>query len=222
MSLLYFFGCFGPLINCFWFTKMMYDAKYQIPDDIFHMIGNLFQLCALASAVLHIRPVSYMSHGETHPEMFIFCSAVWLGTAYGYLLNMEIRFLGVNGQNCARYAAMTEMILEIPSFILYTAAVIYSAIIFYTGGSNSADDSYDHRLLGGDTDVDVDASISSDPVHHVPIILLLLAWFLRLAVHLPIEYIRGEGKSFKDLTVPLNVGYAIHRYGELTMLMMGT
>lgn len=219
MGLLYFVGCFGPIITI-WTNKMVYDSRFQSPDDSLHTGLEIFQLCMLATAVLHIRPVSYMSQGSNNPEMFFFCLAIWISFLYTIMTYVEIRFWGVIGQAAAKYAAVTSILWNVPSFLCITIATLYSGIVYFTpDDANDANANSYSRLLAA-----TDGNYSSDSaaVHHLPIILLVCAWLSGIITQPIIILLRVvEGKGFKDLSVPLNIGYVIHRNGEWTMLMLG-
>mmetsp|Transcript_20268 Transcript_20268/g.30429 ORF Transcript_20268/g.30429 Transcript_20268/m.30429 type:complete len:631 (-) Transcript_20268:348-2240(-) len=236
IGLLYVLGCFAPLMNCFWTQKLFYDGRFQLPDDILHVILEVLQLCFLATAVLHIRPVAYMSHVSSEPDMFAFCIACWLSVVQGLILNLEIKFWGVNGQLCAKYQAVTSMIEKIPGLLFITAATIYSGYLYYGNNGNDGgeygygdgsngtalDSSYgdygddNGRLLGAESN-----EFENKGVYHLPMILMLCGGYAPLISIYPVNYIRGRGGNFKDFTVPMNITYTIHRFGEWTMLMLG-
>ena len=216
MGFLYFVGCFGPIKNI-WINKMTYDSMFQLPDDILHVFFEILKLLFLATAVLHIRPVKYMSNASSNPEMFLFCLANWLSIAYFMCLHLEIRFWGVIGQSSAKYSAVTSILSEMPSFILVTAATVYSGFErYYNNGTNDY-----HRNLGSETD-NYSNEYNEATVTHLPIILMLSSWIIRQMIFYPIRKYRGQGKEFKKFTVPVNIEFIIHRQGEWTMLMLGT
>lgn len=208
ISLLYFFGCFGP-ITSIWMNKMIYDGRFQTPDDIFHPILEVIQLCFLAGAVQHIRPVNYMSQGTKYTTMMIFCLFVWVGNLYNIFGYSEIRLWGVTGQQInAKHSAVTSIYSALIPFFFVTVATLYSLIVYINANTFSGEK--------GDGGEDYDKI-----VHHAPIILLLTAWIIRMGALFPIIYFRGKGKDHKEITVPVNVKYVIHRCGEWTMLMLG-
>lgn len=182
-----------------------------------HLLLGILQLMFLATAVLHIRPVQYMSDGTSSPEMLYYCLAVWLNMAYVMFLYLEIRFFGVDGQECAKYAAMTSVLVEMPSFILVSAATIYAATKLYGSehaSDHSSEDDDHHRILAEEG--------KDETFRHIPIILMLCSWFTRQALFYPIRYLRGKGEDIRKFTVPMNVHFIIDRHGEWTMLMLGT
>ena len=195
-----------------WTAKTLFDARFQLPDDLMHPIMEILQLCALATAVLHIRPVKYMADGASNPEMFLFCLAVLLSHLYILALDLEIRFVGVAGQSSAKYVAVSNMLTLLPSTMFVVAATIYSGVVYYNQSGNEG-----FRMLAGD---DSDKS-SSDTLNHFPIILMLCSWLINHVINFPIAYFRGKGSEFKKFSIPLNVEFVIHRNGEWIMLMLG-
>ncbi len=75
LALLYFFGIFGTILNCFWSKKMLFDARFSLPEDLCHRAVEVLHLCLLAMATQHIRPIKYMGNCGDRPEMFLFCLA---------------------------------------------------------------------------------------------------------------------------------------------------
>lgn len=207
LSLLYVLGCFGPLKGI-WTVKTLFDSRFQLPDDLIHMIMEVLQLCTLATAVLHIRPVKYMAYGASNPEMFLFCLAVLLGHLYHLSLDLEIRFWGVVGQSSAKYVAVTNILTLLPSTMFVLAATIYSGVFYYSNGGNEG-----YRMLASD--------YSDKSPDHIPVILMLCSWLIVHVVNFPISYFRGKGSEFKKFSIPVNVDFVIHRNGEWTMLMLG-
>lgn len=214
-SLLYFFGCFGPITSV-WQAKLIYDAKFQEPNDVLHLLLEVVQISVLALAVLHIRPVSYMSQVSANPEIFCFCLAISMNTFITILKEMEIRFWGVKGQTSARYGSMTTIISYLPSFIILLIATIYSGTAYFNENSYAYPN---YRFL--ESPIADDSVKKTAEADHVPIILLLCAYITRSILFYPLSRLRGKGANFKQHQVPVNVDYIIHRNGEWTMLMLG-
>jgi len=155
-GLLYLVGCFLPIIGL-WNFKMFYYARYYVGDDIFHRCFEIAVLVPLATAVLHIRPVSVLSDLENNVDMFAFSLSILVG----YLLAL-VRFFEVTV--CARigteglfpealFASRRDSLwMSVPT-AFYAVATIYSAIQHYGSsddGDYSADGNYtedDHRVL---------------------------------------------------------------------------
>ncbi len=201
LGLLYFLGCFGPVVTI-WLRKLYYDSVFNLPDDIFHVGLEIIQLLFLAGAILHIRPVKYMSN-ESYPAIFFFCLSCWLCSVYTICSYLEIRFWGVDGEYSAKYSAMTSIFIHLPGVLLVSAATMYSGHAFYYRDRN---DNYSNE---------------EESFQHIPIILMLSSWIVQQVVLYPVHIWRGKGNDFKKYHIPVNVEFIIHRQGEFTMLMLG-
>jgi hypothetical protein len=71
---LYFVGCFWAVMYM-WLDKMHYDARFYTHDDIYHRLFEVAVLVVLATAVLHIRPVEFLSSPSVFVDMFAYCLA---------------------------------------------------------------------------------------------------------------------------------------------------
>jgi len=199
----YFLSLFGSIFATFWQTKMIHDSRFEVPDDILHRTLEILQLCALATSVLHIRPVGYMSHGAEHPEMFLYCLGLVIGSLIHIVLLCEIRWVWVVGQEeVARRAVGRDLRHQLYSFGLQCSAMVYAALVYY-------------GKIGKD--------VLGEEEHHLPAILLLVHWITKpIAMYLLyVVFSAKGGRDFKSKSVPMNIDFAIHRYGEWTMLMLG-
>ena len=77
MGLLYAAGTFLPVVGL-WQSKVMFDARFVHEDDLYHSFYEILVLVILATAVLHIRSVEFLSHPSEHISMFIFSIALVL------------------------------------------------------------------------------------------------------------------------------------------------
>ena len=188
-GLFYFLALFGPVFSTFWVTKMSYDSRFEMPNDIVHRILEVLQLCALATSVIHIRPVEYMSHGADNSEIFLYCLGLCIGNFINLLYQCEIRFVWVVGQVAAKRSAGRDMKYLAWTFLLHTSALVYSANAGRAGVE-----------------------------YHGPLIILLVEWLTRPWVMLAVLSTVVDLKTF---SVPMNIDFTIHRYGEWTMLMLG-
>lgn len=178
---------------------MIYDSRFEMPDDVIHRFLEVMQLCALATSVLHIRTVDYMSHGADHPDLFLCCVGLVLGSLIHILLLCEIRFVWVVGQEkVAKRAAGRDLRHHGVGFVLQCAAMIYAGLLYYGGGGTPGQE------------------------YHGPLILLLLNWIIKpLSMFMVYVVCSRRGEDFKTKSVPMNIDFAIHRYGEWTMLILG-
>jgi hypothetical protein len=124
-GLLYLVGAFLPIIGL-WLQKLVYDARFYVGDDLSHRFYEVAVFLAIASSILHIRPVSELSHAAETPEMFAFS----LSLAVGYFLAsgrfVEIfvcQRLGCKGLYPeASAAAVHQLTTYLPPLALYTLA----------------------------------------------------------------------------------------------------
>jgi hypothetical protein len=110
---------------------------------------------------------------------------------------------------------------KIVPFLFYLASSIVSGMNYYS--NNAADvvtnDDHHRNLAANDSMATGD---SSGFVDHLPIWLCIggsLATFAYLV--LVVQFMFPADGSHKEFTVPLNVGFVIHRNGEWIMLMLG-
>jgi len=192
----YFLSCFGNVFSTFWHSKTFYDAKFGLPEDVLHPLCEVLQLCGLASAVLHIRPVEYMSLVADNPETFLFCLANLFGSFHSIIFNAEIKYIWVDGDDSAKHASGNDLKHYLFTGLFTLAATIYSGLLYYT-------------------DIGTEGQM-----YHGPMIIMLAGWFTKpFAVYL--VHITFGYTDFKRYSVPMNVDFLIHRYGEWTMLMLG-
>jgi len=157
----------------------------------------MLQLCALATAVLHIRPVKELSYPADYPETFLFCLANVFGIGHSILHYAEIRFVWVNGEEAAKRMAGRDVLRHSVKAILYCVATIYSGLLFYSD-------------LG-----------EKGTVYHTPMAITLIAWLLDPVLTYFLYIVFGGNGDIKSRSVPMNIDFVIHRYGEWTMLMLG-
>lgn len=210
-GLLYFVGAFSPVV-LMWTDKMHFDSRFATDDDPYHRIFEVVMLCILATAVLHIRTVDIMSHPSVHAEMFVFSLSSLLASVFSILRYVEV-WIWVIGQPSAKTAAKKDILRKVVPTIFFLAATIVSGADYYPQSDN---DSAFGRFLAGDGS----SSGSEISTNDVPIYLCLAAT-LSYFVWLCLEVSFCVGGDFKQVTVPMNIDFAIHRYGEWTMLMLG-
>lgn len=180
---------------------MIHESRFEMPDDVVHRMLEIMQLCALATSVLHIRPVDYMSHGADHPDLFLYCLGLVVGSLIHIVLLCEIRFVWVVGQaKVAKRAVGRDLRHHGVSFALQCVAMIYAGLLYYYGG----DDKFG----------------KSGEEYHGPLVLLLLNWITK-PIAMYMVYVVCSRGDFKSKSVPMNIDFAIHRYGEWTMLILG-
>jgi hypothetical protein len=137
----YFVGCFYP-VQSVWGQKMYYDARYVVKDDIFHRFYEIAILVVLATAVLHIRPVSILSNPADNIDMFTFALSISLANLLGIGRSLEIG-LSVESEKCAKRAGLRDVKWYSIVFFLFLASTIVSGLEFYRD-----DDVYDDHSTG--------------------------------------------------------------------------
>jgi hypothetical protein len=205
-GLLYFLGAFLPIM-ILWMDKTFYDARFFTHDDLLHRGFEIVGLCALATAVVHIRPVGILQQSAKYVDMFGLALGLTVSTAFTVSRYVEI-WLWVDGGPEAKMEARRGVILKLIPFAMYLAATIlagceyYGENVFYyqghTSNTNSTGDNYNntvdkdnHRFLA-ETETIAYESESND----VPIWLLLvgsLVWLLSYVI-LVICFMPGGGR----------------------------
>mmetsp|Transcript_5885 Transcript_5885/g.9781 ORF Transcript_5885/g.9781 Transcript_5885/m.9781 type:complete len:541 (+) Transcript_5885:61-1683(+) len=206
---LYFIACFCAVFGL-WMDKTMYDARYFTYDDIYHRVYSVANLVALASVVLHIRPVDVLSSPKENVEAFALSVSLLAGSVFSAMRYLEMLWIGYVGEKSMYYAARRDAAFKMLPIIFYCAASIYAGLQYF-GNDDSGDD--DHRMLAGDP---YEKSETTD----VPIYLILAGSASHFAVS-SIIVMFAMPKDSRSITVPMNIDFTIHRFGEWTMLMLG-
>ncbi|CAB9505398.1 expressed unknown protein [Seminavis robusta] len=243
-GLLYFFGTFLPLMGI-WNEKTYFDGRFVVGDDLFHRLVELFGLVILATAVLHIRPVEFMSNSAEHVDMFVFSLMVLIANVLELARNIELSAFGigvtVNGRNVVRQDAKRWFIMTVPYTALILAAAVIAGIEYYGNkstdndkysGGNSDGYSYasggnytesdNHRFLAAASSSSSSYASATAETTDLPIALILaghIGKFVHSAV--TIRFCFPGGGKHKELIIPMNVDFCIHRNGEWCMLMLG-
>lgn len=293
-GLFYFAAAFFP-VQSIWQYKMYYDSRFYTGRDMTHQFYELCFLVVLATAVLHIRPVSLLSNPEENSDLFFFCASITVEMFLTMGRSIEIIFM-IQDSPAAVITSKREAKMYFFMTIFFLAASIYAGIKYW-GGNDSGSDSYydsaygdesyghgeatyddhanetsdsyynetiasenhggeDHhflfRLLAGAASCDSDSESGysgnhGDEDHHFLFRLLAgaapcnsdsessysgdvsmglmlagflvnhLVWVMMMLFIIP----RGSHGDYRTGTVPMNIDYCIHRYGEWTMLMLG-
>jgi hypothetical protein len=133
---------------------------------------------------------------------------------------MEI-MVWVDGQPVAKIAARRDLLMMTPPFLFFVAATIYAGLEYF-GSKNG-----DHRFLAGDAatsdtyDTTKQKTTPYPETTNIPIILLLGASLTFAAQTIFLLLTLPGGGRHKEITVPMNIDFAIHRYGEWVMLLLG-
>ena len=114
---------------------MFYDSRYYTLDDTFHRGWELCILVALATAVLHIRPVNILSNPSDNVDMMVFCISVGIAHLLSIGRAVEV-YYNVIGEKAAKSGAIRELIWFATPICFYSASAILAGLKFYNGGSS--------------------------------------------------------------------------------------
>ena len=128
---------------------MNYDSRYYTLDDTYHRGYELCILVALATAILHIRPVNILSNPSDNLDMFIFALSVSIANVLCIGRAIEVYF-NVIGEKAAKSASIREIVWFSPPIIFYTTAAIVSGLKYYNGSSDHQQQPYGYGY-GDDT-----------------------------------------------------------------------
>ena len=135
-GLLYFVGCFWAVMYM-WLDKLHYDARFYTHDDVYHRLFEVAVLIVLATAVLHIQPVEFLSNPSNHVDMFAFCLACVLANLLTIMRYVDIYFW-VDGEEAAKMAALRGIRAKVLPTAFYVAAMAVAAAEYYGNKESSA------------------------------------------------------------------------------------
>jgi hypothetical protein len=249
-GLLYFVGLFYPIMMV-WHTKMYYDSRFCVHgDDIFHKVYEFAVLIALGTAVLYIRPVPILQN-PNNIDLFAYtlCTTICHTLATGRIVEV---WFNVHGQPAAKTSAKRDLRYYALSLLFYISATIVSGVAYDTTTNknetmntttttsssstlnvsdyDTTDDDQDHRGLADSSSPSSTSSYGSgdynivyDTQQQDNTVWLLAAgsFSFQLLIGIMILLLPPGGKH-KEISVPMNIDFCIHRYGAWTMLMLGT
>jgi len=200
---LYFMCCYAP-IQMMWNEKVMYDARFCPEDNLFHRAMEVVHILVLGTAIQHIRPVELMQNTSTNSTTFVFCLSLTLLTYLQIKSYWDVHS-NVDGGEESKHHARSDVnrkIVTIVPFVLATA--LAGRDFFFTSSSKGEE---------GD----------GEDGNNLPILLCLLGWFVNQAYALldAFVWLPKAGRNYKEVRVPMNVDFTIHRVGEWVMLMLG-
>jgi hypothetical protein len=174
-GLLYTAGLFLP-IQTLWAFKLVHDSRFYHHDDLFHRCYEIALLLALATAVLHIKPVSVLSHPTQSLDMFVYCMGV--GVAYllaqGRLIEVMICQRYGNAPHLypeAYQSARNDVYMYLGNGASFVVAAVYTAWQYYHHRDN--DIQLHQRFLADTADVESSYGENQLPSDHVAIWVLL-------------------------------------------------
>jgi len=178
-------------------------------------------LVPLATAVLHIRTVPILSDPKNHVDMFAFSLSIAIAHVLMLLRSLEVMI-------CQRWFKTQGLYLEayrnsrrdfiwigIPT-LFFIAASVYAGIQHY--GENEGSSSYNRKLAASEK---TSAGSAEDDLPVYLNLGAIVATQLLLAVLVFLVFGNFRKIDHKEWFVPMNIDYAIHRWGEWTMLLLG-
>jgi hypothetical protein len=165
---------------------------------------------------LHIRPVDILSNPTDHVESFALCLSLCVANVFSALRYLEMLLVGYVGQPAMLHSARRDTGHKMLSIIFLWAASIYTGLKYF--GTDHSEDyaaTDDHRMLAGDDG----GSYEKVETTNIPIYLILAG---SASVFVIVSCMMFTlPKDPRPFTVPMNIDFIIHRYGEWTMLMLG-
>lgn len=215
-GILYAAGTFLPVMGV-WQNKMYFDARFVHEDDLYHRLYSLAVLVVLATAVLHIRPVNYLSRPDAFISMFVLSLCLVIERVLAVTRSVEIYWFGLGQTSVLRQVAIRDIRSMVLSGSFYLAAAIVSGLEYYGNSNNSGSGSGARALAAAET-----TTYGTTEPTNIPIILVLVGFVGNYVLFsLFVIFCFPGGGRHKDTNVPMNVDFALHRNGEWIMLMLG-
>jgi hypothetical protein len=137
---LYLIGIFWPIMFL-WTQKMHFDSRFFTRDDMWHRVYEFAVLVVLATAVLHIRPVSILSDSENNIDMFAYCLSITIGNTLSIGRMVEI-WISVEGEPAAKVVARREIGMLLGSTSFFLAAAVVAGVKYYGAHDSGSISSY--------------------------------------------------------------------------------
>jgi len=238
MHVAYFIGA-GLPVMMMWFDKMYYDARFttQPGHDVCHRLWDATRIGLVAVALSRLRSADILENSCQHADMFELSCSLLLYSVSTMLQYMEVVRYGIGDQPAISTVARRDIQWHCLPTLFYFLATLESGISFYGTfdndrciGSNAGND------LNGD---DASSSFVLEMVtYHRPILYCFASWiswvivgYVGLVVWTPkrntAKQLQSDSPgppaacSWKEVAVPMNIHFCIHRYGEWFMLMFG-
>eukprot|EP00934_Nitzschia_sp_Nitz4_P008040 Nitzschia sp. Nitz4//scaffold31_size150131//8137//9957//NITZ4_002809-RA/size150131-processed-gene-0.181-mRNA-1//1//CDS//3329547602//8030//frame0 len=199
-AVLYFLGVGFPIMMM-WFDKLWFDARFTTRPhhDFFHRVLDALQIGFVATAMCRIRTVDELSNPCEHSDMFLFSLSLFLNSVATLVKYAEVYYFGI-GDPSAKVAARRDVTCRLLPTLLFWAATVDSAYSFWGIARNEE---------------------SSENTNNRPVIYCLLSWVSWAAVLYMDIVACAPKRKLVDISVPMNIHFCIHRYGEWFMLMFG-
>jgi hypothetical protein len=194
-GILYFCGAGFPVMMM-WFDKMYYDARFTTRPghDAVHRMLEVLQICFVATALSRIRSVEIMSHTCEHVDMFQFSLSLFLNSMITIFRYLEVVY-HVIGDPAAKVAAKRDIKWRLIPTLLLLAATIESGYFYFS-----------NAWCNG---------------NNRPIWYCLASWMSWALIGYCDQVVFAPKQRCAEISVPINVHFCMHRYGEWFMLMFG-
>lgn len=130
LGLLYALGTFFS-VQQIWALKMGYDARFVVEDDLCHRFFEIAALAALASAVVHIRPVEMLSDPSHHLAMFGFSLSMVVVQVLQILRYVELYFAGKGERQVLKTSSKREGGMLAMLLVLQIAATVIAGMAYF-------------------------------------------------------------------------------------------
>jgi len=220
---IYFVGMGGTII-LEWFQRTLFDARFVWGDDPWHKLVEVVNLCFLAWAVVHIRPVATMSD-PTEPDMFDFCLGISLLAVVNIYRSIEIIFKVV-GEEAAKVGEKKFLIQFVVQAAFYIAAAVNAGMAYF--GSRDGDNYGKRDMRSLETvantctrmlsnlvsDRELAAEVKVTETNHIPIILCAVGWISIVVILLiRVWFYEEQNGGHRKYNVPMNIGELSYFFG---------
>jgi len=185
-----------------WHDKLFFDARFTTRPghDTVHRTMEILQLCCVATALSRIRSVDVMAHPCEHIDVFQFSTALFLNSIFTIVRYIEVILSGIGDPGASVVARRDIMCRLIPTLFLLAAA-IESGISYFIHSKDGDKDCGD--------------------VNERPTWFCLASWLSWAIIGYCDQVVFAPRRQCMENSVPSNVHFCMHRYGEFFMLMFG-
>ena len=127
---------------------MNFDARFVVEDDLYHRFFEILGLIALASVVVHIRPLEILSNPSDHDAMFVLSLSLAVAWFLQALRFVELAVWAHGERKLLRTMAIKEVKMLLMGIAIFTTAAVIAGKDYFAG-KDDKDDAY------GDAPADV-------------------------------------------------------------------
>lgn len=201
LKCLLYFCALGFPCMMMWHDKLFFDARFTTRPgfDVVHRFIEVAQLCCVATALSRIRTVDVLSHPSEHVDVFQLSSALFLNSIFTLFRYIEVILIGI-GDPGAAVTARKDIICRIIPALFLLAAALDSGLLYF--GSKSG---YENVEIANER----------------PVCFCFASWLSWAVIGYCDRVFCAPRQQRIETSVPLNVHFCMHRYGEWFMLMFG-